>query len=175
MIDVLVFFLVIIGVFGPLLFVRPWVKALGGWVADQPRLAQAVDKVRSLHLGKLPVGKLIINYWVAWVLGLLLVLAIMLLLTRLMPLLVVLFFGPGVAVVLVANVLDLDDELPGFLHLPHLDSWRVLGFSGPDPHRLSARPGRRGADYGARPACRRAARDPRSEGTGVPGKPGDGV
>ena len=97
MIDVLVVFVLIIGIFGPLLFVRPWVKALGEWVADQPRLAQAVDKVRSLHLGKLPVGKLIINYWVAWVLGLLLVLAIMLLLTRLMPLLVVLFFGPGVA------------------------------------------------------------------------------
>ena len=86
--------------------------------------------MRSLHLGKLPVGKLIINYWVAWVLGLLLVLAIMLLLTRLMPLLVVLFVGPGVAVVLVANVLDLDDELPDLLHLPHLDSWRVLGFLG---------------------------------------------
>ena len=29
-----------------------------------------------------------------------------------------------------ANVLDMDDELPGFLHLPHLDSWRVLGFLG---------------------------------------------
>ena len=130
MIDVIVVFVLIIGIFGPLLFVRPWVKALGEWVADQPRLAQAVDKVRSLHLGKLPVGKLIINYWVAWVLGLLLVLAIMLLLTRLMPLLVVLFFGPGVAVVLVANVLELDDELPDLLHLPHLDTWRVLGFLG---------------------------------------------
>ena len=31
---------------------------------------------------------------------------------------------------LVANVLDLDDELPSFLHLPHLDTWRVLGFFG---------------------------------------------
>jgi hypothetical protein len=35
-----------------------------------------------------------------------------------------------VAIILVANVLDLDDELPGLLHLPHLDSWRVLGFLG---------------------------------------------
>ena len=33
-------------------------------------------------------------------------------------------------VVFVANILDLDDELPVFLHLPHLDSWRVLGFLG---------------------------------------------
>jgi len=27
-------------------------------------------------------------------------------------------------------VLDLDDELPNFLQLTHLDSWRVLGFFG---------------------------------------------
>ena len=130
MIDVLVVFVLIIGIFGPLLFVRPWVKAFGQWTAGQPKLAQPLAKVRSFRLAGVPVGKLIVNYWVAWVLGLLLVLAIMLLLTRLMPLIVVLFVGPGVAVVLVANVLDLDDELPNLLHLPHLDTWRVLGFLG---------------------------------------------
>ena len=42
----------------------------------------------------------------------------------------VLFVGPGIAILLVANVLGLDDELPGLLHLPHLDSWRVLSFLG---------------------------------------------
>ncbi len=130
MIDVVVVFVMIIGIFGPLLFVRPWVKALGQWVTDQPRLGKIVSRVRGLHLGPLPVGKLFVNYWVAWVLGLVLVLSIMLLLTRLMPLIVVLFFGPVVGVVLVANVLDMDDELPDFLHVPHLDSWRVLGFFG---------------------------------------------
>ena len=130
MIDVIVVFVMIIGIFGPLLFVRPGVKALGKWVADQPRLGRIVSGVRGLHLGPLPVGKLFVNYWVAWVLGLVLVLAIMLALTRLMPLIVVLFFGPVVGVILVANVLGLDDELPDSLHLPHLDSWRVLGFFG---------------------------------------------
>ena len=130
MIDVVVVFVMIIGIFGPLLFVRPWVKALGKWIESKPQLARTVAKVRSLHLGKLPVGRLIINYWVAWVLGLLLVLSIMLLLTRVMTLIMVLFVGPAVAILLVANVLELDDELPNFLHLPHLDSWRVLGFLG---------------------------------------------
>jgi DNA-binding NarL/FixJ family response regulator len=130
MIDVVVVFVMIIGIFGPLLFVRPWVKALGKWIENKPQLARTVAKMRSLHLGKLPVGRLIINYWVAWVLGLLLVLSIMLLLTRVMTLIMVLFVGPAVAILLVANVLELDDELPNFLHLPHLDSWRVLGFFG---------------------------------------------
>ena len=68
MIDVVVVFVMIIGIFGPLLFVRPWVKALGKWIEGKPQLARTVAKVRSLHLGKLPVGRLIINYWVAWVL-----------------------------------------------------------------------------------------------------------
>jgi DNA-binding NarL/FixJ family response regulator len=130
MIDVLVVFVLIIGVFGPALFVRPWVKSLGKWIEGQPRLARSVARVRGLHLGKLPLGRLIVNYWVAWVLGVLLVLAIMLLLTRAMPLIVVLFVGPGVAIILIANVLDLDDEFPDFLRLPHLDSWRVIGFFG---------------------------------------------
>jgi hypothetical protein len=106
------------------------VKAIGKWIADQPRLARIVNKLRSLRLGKLPVGRLLINYWVAWVLGLIVVLSILVLLVRLMPLIMVLFFGPSVAIVLIANVLDLDDVLPNFLHLPHLDSWRVLGFLG---------------------------------------------
>lgn len=130
MIDVVVVFVMIIGVFGPLLFVRPWVKALGEWIESKPQLARTVAKVRSLHLGKLPVGRLITNFWVAWVLLSLVVLSIMLLLTRAMTLIMVLFVGPAVAILLVANVLELDDELPGLLHLPHLDSWRVLGFLG---------------------------------------------
>ena len=33
-------------------------------------------------------------------------------------------------IVLIAILLDLDDELPEVLHLPHLDSWRVMGFLG---------------------------------------------
>jgi hypothetical protein len=93
-------------------------------------LARAVAKGRSLHLAGVPVGRLIINHWVAWVLLILLVLTIMLILTRLMPLIMVLFVGPALGIILVANVLDMDDELPAILHLPHLDSWRVLGFFG---------------------------------------------
>jgi DNA-binding NarL/FixJ family response regulator len=130
MIDVLVVLLLIIGVFGPVLLVRPSVNALGKWIAGKPQLAKGVARVRGLRLGKLPVGKFIVNKWVAWVLGVLLVVSIMLLLTRLMPLIMVLVFGPAVAIILVANVLNLDDELPEFLHLPHLDSWRVLGYFG---------------------------------------------
>lgn len=130
MVDMLAVFLVIIGVAGPLLFARPWVKAISKWIDEKPDLARIVGGVRGLRLGKLPVGRLLINFWVAWVLLLLLILSVTLLLTRIMPLLMVLLIGPSVAIILIANMLELDDSLPNFLHLPHLESWRVLGFLG---------------------------------------------
>jgi DNA-binding NarL/FixJ family response regulator len=128
MIDVVVVFLIIIGVAGPLLYARPWVKSIINWIATQPRLARIVHRARSIHLGKLPIGRLIFNYWVAWVLMLLAVLSFTLILGRTMPLIMALFFGPAVVVIFVANVLELDDELPNFLYLPRLESWRILGF-----------------------------------------------
>ena len=130
MIDVLVVLVVVIGIAGPLLFVRYWVKDISKWISTQPRLARIINKLRGLRLGKLPVGRLLINYWVAWVLLGLLVLSIMLFMFKIMPLVMAMFIGPAVIIILIANVLDLDDSLPNLFHLPHLDSWRVLGLLG---------------------------------------------
>jgi DNA-binding NarL/FixJ family response regulator len=128
MIDVVVVFLIIIGVAGPLLYARPWVKSIIKWGGTKPRLARIVRRARGLHLGKLTIGRFIFNYWVAWVLMILSILSFTVILGRTMPLIMALFFGPAVAVIFVANVLELDDELPNFLHLPRLDTWRILGF-----------------------------------------------
>ena len=46
------------------------------------------------------------------------------------PLIVVIFLGPVVVVIQLANILDLDQELPEALQLPHLDSRRVILFLG---------------------------------------------
>jgi DNA-binding NarL/FixJ family response regulator len=130
MIDVVIVFLVVLGTFGPLMFVRSWLEAIGAWMEEKPRLGAPAAKARALHLGKLPLGSILFNRWVAWLLLALVVLSILLLLARLMPLIVVLFFGPAVGIVLLANLLGLDDELPEALHLPHLEPWRVFGFLG---------------------------------------------
>ena len=58
------------------------------------------------------------------------VLSVTFALSQAVPLLMLLIVGPVVIIVLVANVLELDDSFPDFLNLPHLDSWRVLGFLG---------------------------------------------
>jgi len=127
MIDVLVVFVMIIAIFGPLLFVRPRVKLIGQWVREHPesKWSKRLAKARSL-----PGGKLVFNFWVAWILGGLLVLSVTVALFQVIPLLMLLIVGPVVIITLVANVLELDDSFPNFLSLPHLDSWRVLGFFG---------------------------------------------
>ena len=130
MIDVVIVLLLIIGAFGPLMFIRSWLDAIGAWMEEKPRLAEFVARAQSLCLGKVPVGRILFNRWVAWALLALLVLSVMLLLIKLMPLIILLFFGPAVGIVLLANLLGLDDELPEALHLPHLEPWRVLGFLG---------------------------------------------
>jgi hypothetical protein len=130
MIDVLVVLLMVIGIFGPLLFIRPWLVALGDWIESKPELAATLPRAQSLRLFGVPVGRFLFHRWLAWVLLALLVLSAMLFLTWIMPLIVVLFFGPAVGVILLANLLELDDELPEFLHLPHLEAGRVLGFLG---------------------------------------------
>ena len=130
MFDVLVIFVSIIGIAGPLLFVRPWVLSISKWIDGYPNWAGRVNKVRNLRIGKLQIGKLLVNYWVAWGLMSVLVLSVTLLMARTMPIIMGLFFGPAILIIFIANVLELDDELPNFLKLPHLDTWRVLGFLG---------------------------------------------
>jgi len=126
MIDVIIVFLMIIGIFGPLLFVKAWVGSIGAWIEKkQPRLARSVAKACRRRL-----GRLLLNQWVARVLLGLLLVAILLLLSQILPLTLILFLGPVVGVILLANLFDLDDELPAILHLPHLESKRVLGFFG---------------------------------------------
>jgi DNA-binding NarL/FixJ family response regulator len=128
MIDVLVVLLIIIGVFGPLLFVRSWVEAIIAWIQRRPRSSSALARARRVHLGKMPIGRIIFNRWIAWVPLALLVVGGLHVVTLYMPLIMVLALGPGVAIILLASLLGVTDELPGWLHLPELKPERVIAF-----------------------------------------------
>lgn len=130
MTDVLVVFVTMIGILGPLLFVRSWVAAIGDWIEKTPRLAAVAAKAPRLRMGRMPVGRIVFNRWVAWILLGLLVLSITLLVNKLMPLIMVLFIGPAVGIIVLASALGMGDGLPEILHLPHLAPERVLGFLG---------------------------------------------
>ena len=124
MIDILGLFLRIIGIFGPILFVRSWVETLGKWVEKKsPSTAAWVARARRHRL-----GRLVFNQWVARGLMALLIVTFLILLTRYFPLITGLILGPVVGLILIANLLDLDQELPDALRLPHLGSRRVIFF-----------------------------------------------
>lgn len=130
MTDVVVSLLLLIGVFGPLLYAGVWVQSIAAWMATVPRWTDAMAKGRALRLGKLPVGRLILNRRVAWVAMALSILAITSLLAVYAPLPVILVLGPAVAITLLAAVLDLNRDLPLLLRLPHITAWRVFATMG---------------------------------------------
>ena len=126
MFDVLASLLMVIGIFGPLLFVRSWAEAIGRWIdKNYPFLA---DWVANAHQSRL--GRLVLNKWIGRGLMALVLLSFLIWLTSFFPLMMVIIFGPVVSVLLLANLLDLDQELPEALHLPHLGQRRVIAFFG---------------------------------------------
>jgi len=126
MVDVLVVILMVIGIFGPLLFVRSWEQAICGWAERKfPSTAGRVVKVRNRRL-----GKLVFNHWLARALLGLLLLTGLVWLNNIFPLVMIVFFGPVVGLILLANILGLDQEFPDALHLPHLGARQVIVFLG---------------------------------------------
>jgi DNA-binding NarL/FixJ family response regulator len=128
MIDVLVVLLMIIGIFGPLLFVGSWVNAIIAWIERRPRLSKALAKAQGFHVGNVPIGRILFNRWIAWVPLALLVVGGLHAVTRFLPLIMVLLVGPGVGIVLLATLMGADDVLPEALHLPHLRPEQALAF-----------------------------------------------
>jgi DNA-binding NarL/FixJ family response regulator len=124
MFDVFASLLIIIGIFGPLMFVKTWVEAAGGWIEkEHPSIAAWVVKARRRHS-----GRLFINNWVARILLAFLLLSSLFALTRFMPLILIVLVGPTVAVILLANMLDLGQELPTVLQLPEQRASKVILF-----------------------------------------------
>ena len=128
MFDVLIFFLRVLALFGPLLFIPGWVEALSERLAKKSRWVRLRDSVQGWRVGPLAIGRFLFSRGTALVLLGLLLLFVMFLLNQILPLIIVLFVGPAVGIILLANLLEVDDALSESLPLPHLESSKVLGF-----------------------------------------------
>jgi hypothetical protein len=175
LVDVLISLLFLIGVFGPLLYVGQWTKAIAAWIAMRPRLAGAVAKGHALRLGKLPAGRFLFNRRAAHVVLALLVLAITSLLAVSAPLPLILVLGPAIVIALLASALNLDHDLPPLLQLPRMAVRRTFIIVGRFFARLAGSTGRRIGNLGARPARRRAAWGAGHGVIGLQGPAGAGV
>ena len=128
--DVLVFFLRFLGIFGPLLLVETWRGEIAAWISHRSGLTKIYNRAYNFHLGKLSIGKFLFSHWVGWFGLALIVLSIAFLLNQFVELILIMVVGPMIGVVLLANFLGLDDNLPVFLKLPRERNGLILVIMG---------------------------------------------
>ena len=108
-VDAVVNLSLVLGIFGPLLFVGTWLDLLRGSRADRGPIAWLLDKPRTAHIVA-SVGVLAVTGLMAIGPDLVLVMVI----------------GPTVAMAVIARASDLTDELPRFLRLEKVRPLQVL-------------------------------------------------
>jgi DNA-binding NarL/FixJ family response regulator len=126
MIDVIVFFLFLLGFFGPLFFVDNWLQAIKPQVMTHSALSKTITRGRKIRFGKFKLGKLLFSYTMAWIIVALFVLIVMAVLYQLAQLIVVMFIGPLVGIILLANIMGMEDHLPESLRLSNRGFRRII-------------------------------------------------
>ncbi len=126
MIDFIVFFLFLLGFFGPLLFLDNWLQAIKPRAMAHTALKRTIIIGRNIHLGIIPLGKPLFSYTMAWIIMALFVLVVMAALYQLAQLIVVIFIGPLVGTILLANILGMAEHLPEILRLSNRGFRRII-------------------------------------------------
>jgi len=126
MIDVLIFMITIIGIFGPLFFVETWVNAASSWVNERPGRRAAMQKGRGFRLFGLPVGRVFLSRTAAWIILAWMVVFVAALIGWIAHLVLILVIGSGAAILLIANFLGLGDDLPELLRISNVGMKRNI-------------------------------------------------
>jgi CheY-like chemotaxis protein len=124
-------FFEILGVYGPLLFIDTWVRMIGNLLKKQPQWRRIVTRGKKIKLGKLQIGRLLFNERMTRVALVVAVLSITipenLAGGKILPLII----GALTALVLVAHILGLKDQVPNWLKLTQTRlKWGVLSIWG---------------------------------------------
>lgn len=117
MIDLLIFMITLVGLFGPLFFVDTWVNAASAWVNERLHRRTALQKGRDVRLFGLPIGKVFLSHTAAWFFLAIATIFITALIGWIAHLVLVLIVGSGVAILLITNFLGAGDELPELLRV----------------------------------------------------------
>ena len=113
--DFLIFLLVLIGIFGPLMFIRSWMRMIGSWVDTHPKLTLLLTKAQKIKAMGLPIGFYLFGYWMGWVVFAVIVLLITLPFEGSGGKILTLIAGIAFSLVLLAHILGSNDFLPPWL------------------------------------------------------------
>jgi CheY-like chemotaxis protein len=111
-------FFVIFGILGPMLFVESWVDMMRSWANRQSDLKSSLTKVRRIRLGPFAIGRFLSRPRVQQFGLALLILAITIPLDITGGRMLTILIGTIVVLVVLANVLGLENQLPDALKLP---------------------------------------------------------
>lgn len=115
--DLLMSMLLLFGIFGPIFFIRTWLKGIGDWIGNRPKLNAGLKNFRDSKFGRSSVGNVIFGDWAAWFVICVLILSGSVLLLVADLHLVSFLIGIVVLVVMLAHVARSSDSLPNWLTL----------------------------------------------------------
>lgn len=113
--DFLIFLIVLIGIFGPLFFIRSWMRMIGSWLNTHPKLNAIVTKAQKIEIMGLPIGFYFFGYWMGWIVLAVIVLLITLPFEGSGGKVLTLIAGIAFALILLAHVMGSNDFLPRWL------------------------------------------------------------
>lgn len=113
--DFLIFLLVLIGIFGPLLFIRSWMGMIGSWLNTHPKFNAIVTKAQKIETRGLPIGFYLFGQWMGWIVLAVIVLLITLPFEGSGGKVLTLITGIAFALILLAHVMGSNDFLPRWL------------------------------------------------------------
>ena len=115
--DLVIIFFMILGIVGPLLFINTWMGMIGDWLNEQPRATKIFRKGQRIKIGKLSIGRLLFGAWMGRLILVLVVLITTLPLKLTGGKMLSLFIGVVMALVFLAHIIGIKDELPTLLKL----------------------------------------------------------
>ncbi len=113
--DFLIFLLMLVGIFAPLLFIGTWMKAIGSWMDNRPKQKALLTKVQKIETMGLPIGFYLFGYWMGWMVLAVIILFITLPLEGSGGKILTLLVGVAFTLILLANVVGSNDFLPRWL------------------------------------------------------------
>lgn len=107
--EVLVALLVMLGILGPLLFIRTWMRVIGTWIEDRPRVDSAIAVAQK------KMGRVLLGWRAGWLAIAIVALAITVALQTFGETILTAFLGALIFVVLLGNFVAMSDLLPVWL------------------------------------------------------------
>lgn len=115
--DLLMAMILLLGILGPIFFIRTWLKGIGDWIGNRPKLNTGLKNFRNSKFARSPVGNVIFGDFAAWLVVCALILSgsVILLVADLH--LVNFLIGIVVLVVVLVHIARSSDFLPDWLTL----------------------------------------------------------